>query len=57
MPGKNSQLLNGLKYFFFILGDGPRMKVGVFSSNTEEATAGNAAATGFDLMYTQIPCN
>ena len=32
------------------------MKVGVFSSDTDPITAATLAS-GFDLMYTQIPCN
>ena len=39
-----------------ILGDGPRMKVGVFSTN-EAGVDSAVTATGFDLIYTQIPCN
>lgn len=38
-----------------LIGDGPRMKVGVFSANADHASA--VTPTGFDLMYTQIPCN
>jgi len=55
--GNRLNLINGNTDSGVLIGDGPRMKVGVFSSNTQEATAANAAATGFDLMYTQIPCN
>jgi len=36
-----------------IIGDGPKMRVGVFSTNTADAAT---TTTGFDLMYTQIPC-
>jgi len=36
-----------------LIGDGPRMKVGVFSSGEEDATTGTL---GFDLIYTQIAC-
>jgi len=39
-----------------LIGDGPRMKVGVFSTN-EAGVDSAVTATGFDLMYTQIPCN
>jgi hypothetical protein len=55
--GNRLNLINGNTASGVLIGDGPRMKVGVFSSNTVEATAGAVTATGFDLMYTQIPCN
>ena len=35
-----------------IPGDGPRMKVGIFSSDGD----GDTGTQGFDLTYAQIPC-
>lgn len=53
--GNRLNLINGNTASGVLIGDGPRMKVGVFSSNTNPESA--LTATGFDLMYTQIPCN
>jgi len=54
--GNRLNLITGNTASGVLIGDGPRMKVGVFSSNTVDQ--GSAVTpTGFDLMYTQIPCN
>jgi len=54
--GNRLNLIDGNTASGVLIGDGPRMKVGVFSSNTVDQ--GSAVTpTGFDLMYTQIPCN
>jgi len=37
-----------------LVGDGPRMKVGVFSAGN--ADPANTDTLGFDLIYTQVPC-
>jgi len=53
--GNRLNLITGNTASGVLIGDGPRMKVGVFSSNTDQTSA--VTPTGFDLMYTQIPCN
>jgi len=37
-----------------LVGDGPRMKVGVFSAGNVDPA--NTDTVGFDLIYTQVPC-
>ena len=39
-------------YFHIFSGDGPRMKVGIFSADGD----GDTGTQGFDLTYAQIPC-
>lgn len=55
--GSRLNLIDGNTASGVLIGDGPRMKVGVFSSNTVDPQDTTITATGFDLMYTQIPCN
>ena len=37
---------------FLIIGDGPRMKVGILSADDD----GDTGTQGFDLTYAQLPC-
>jgi len=52
--GDQLNLLNGNTESGVLVGDGPRMKVEVFSAGNEDPN--NSDTLGFDLMYTQIPC-
>merc|ERR1712156_166901 len=52
--GDQLNLLNGNTASGVLVGDGPRMKVEVFSAGNEDPN--NSDTLGFDLMYTQIPC-
>lgn len=45
--------INGNTDSGVLIGDGPRMKVGVFSAGNADASTGTQ---GFDLIYTQVPC-
>jgi len=47
-------ILNGNTASGVLVGDGPRMKVGVFSANDADPTITDTL--GFNLIYTQVPC-
>jgi len=51
--GDMLNLINGNTGSGVLIGDGPRMKVGVFSAGNVDASTGTQ---GFDLIYTQVPC-
>jgi len=52
--GDRLNLLDGNTASGVLVGDGPRMKVEVFSAGN--ADPNNLDTLGFDLIYTQIPC-
>ena len=51
--GTGSKILVSVyDHFHIFSGDGPRMKVGIFSADGD----GDTGTQGFDLTYAQIPC-